>query len=913
MSKGLSFLILSVNCMLLLVISEVAYSQFELFDTGIELTNGEMYPGPGISLADFDKDGWDDITTTELTVGVVAYRNMGDGTFGLYHTFSITPIVNHVLWIDFDNDGDRDLFCAIRDNFNRLFRNDGNDVYTDISIQIRPVGPNSDSMGSTWGDYDRDGYVDLYVSNNDDFVRPNWLWHNNGDGTFDEVATDVGLNYGLENTLQSTWLDVNMDGWQDLYISEDRNGPNKLFINNQGTFTDMAPALGADAAIFSMSNTLGDFDNDGDFDIYCTNNDNGNVFYRNDNGVFVDIADTSGVAVNNCCWAGVWVDYDHDGNDDLYVCQEEFLLEDRQNSLFYNLGDGSFEAVNGYGLEGDNYNSFAAGKFDFDNDFKWDLAVTNTDPMSISAWWNSSESGNAVKMGFEGVISNTDGIGTIAKAYHNGTVHMLQTYCGENFLAQESSYEMISLGGDTLIDSLIVIWPSCWIDRYYNLPANHFFMFTEGETFQNEITSIGPGQICPEGGSVILDAGNFESYSWSTLSEGQQITATESGTYWVAVTNTFGLSDTAYFEVTIFATEYAMTEVNPPACSGDTNASIEILNNESFLIAQWNETVFDSVLTSLGAGDYTLFVTELNGCTHSEFVQIPQTDPLIVSIQADSILCYGGTTNLIAQATGGTGDVYFSWNTPTPEVAVAGNYECLGIDAMGCYYTSSISIEEPTPVEIVNLTDTACYNETVAGIVEINGGTPGYVVEWSASNPEELSSATYTLTVTDTNQCQFVFDIAVEEFAELSVMSNFINPNGGANGQIELVVIGGQPPFTYSWSNESTDNPMTNVVQGIYQCTITDANGCVVVSDSISLIDAGISEKTLSQSVFPNPFDDLLHFSIGAVQCKIVDSSGKLMFEGKVLSNGTIDTSRWPAGQYLMYVPGYQTTVLIKD
>ncbi|MFK7950005.1 MAG: FG-GAP-like repeat-containing protein, partial [Saprospiraceae bacterium] len=241
----------------------------------------------GATWVDYDNDGFLDMFTAEFfaTRFNNLYKNNGDGTFTKNTTAAITlDAASSVagVWGDYDNDGDQDLFVANTNNENNfLYRNDGNGNFTKITTGAI-VNDGGQSVGASWGDYDSDNDLDLFVANSGQ--QNNFLYTNNGDGTFTKVTTGAIVNDG-GHSHGSSWADVNNDGWLDLFVANDQNSVNYLYMNNaDGTFSKMDHRL----SLFttgggnSFGSAFADFDNDGDLDLFVANHANqGNVLIQN--------------------------------------------------------------------------------------------------------------------------------------------------------------------------------------------------------------------------------------------------------------------------------------------------------------------------------------------------------------------------------------------------------------------------------------------------------------------------------------------------------------------------------------------------------------------------------------------------------------------------------------------------------
>jgi len=269
-----------------------------------------------------------------------------------------------IAWADYDGDGDHDMYISNRvvwssegESVNRLFRNDGFDVgdpdswlFSDVTSS--PIDDDDYSQGVAWGDFDGDGDLDLYMSDlqaNDSYPAPNSLFRNDGGGVFVDIAPVSGVDDGDSGRTVS-WIDFDMDGDLDLYLCND--GPNRLWRNDgpdggnpdSWLFVDVAPTDGSDVGDdgYNMSCAWGDYDNDGDPDLYLTSYQNGvNRLLRNDGPSlsggywsFTDVAEAMGVADAGSGLGCTWGDFDGDGWLDLYVSN------DGPNRLYRNIVSG---------------------------------------------------------------------------------------------------------------------------------------------------------------------------------------------------------------------------------------------------------------------------------------------------------------------------------------------------------------------------------------------------------------------------------------------------------------------------------------------------------------------------------------------------------------------------------------------
>ncbi len=490
----------------------LSYSQIQFENNaellGVGMSCGNGFLGNGVSFYDFDNDGWDDITlTTDGTHEVTFYKNYNG--FFVEQNINIPEIdyqTKQVNWVDYDNDGDNDLFVTSDVNGNRLYQNTGNLNFTDVTVAANLPLDNLKTFGASWGDYDNDGYLDVFLSNRDlTYTIPNLLFKNNGDGTFSNVSMAAGIGTGSHLSFCSAFFDFNNDGYQDIYVSNDKEVEvNLMYQNNgDGTFTEVAEATGTAISIDAMSVTVGDYNNDGWFDLYITNAPDGNVFFRNNgNGTFTDIASQTGTSFYSVGWGAVFFDADNDTDLDLYVSSSETgsTLAYISSAFYKNQGSNLFEIPDNIGFQNDNRSSYSNAIGDINNDGLADLVVTNVNDQDIFLWQNSStNSNNWLKVRLEGTSSNKNGIGSVIEvSYNGGQKQYRYTLCGEGYLSQNSGSEFFGLGPHTEIDYVKVTWLSGHQDVLYNVAANQQLTITENTSLSiNESSHNNTIRISP--------------------------------------------------------------------------------------------------------------------------------------------------------------------------------------------------------------------------------------------------------------------------------------------------------------------------------------------------------------------------------------------------------------------------------
>lgn len=323
------------------------------------------------------------------------------------------------------------------------------------------------------------------------------------------------------------------------------------------------------------------------------------------------------------------------------------------------------------------------------------------------------------------------------------------------------------------------------------------------------------------------------------------------GTYQVTVNDLAGCSAIKTFNVTEPATLTLNTTQVNVACNSNNNGSIDLFvaGGTAPYSYNWNSGTYNTQdLNNIGAGSYSVIVTDKNGCTATTSVTITEPNALTISNNTTNVLCNGQSTGSISlSVTGGTAPYTYNWsNGATTENITnlsAGTYTVTVTDANSCVQNQNVLITEPAAIGITSsVTDVTCKGDTNGQIdITISGGTSPYNVLWSNGATTEdlsnLSPGNYSVQITDASGCVFKSSsIAVgEPSTSLTATTSITNStcNGANNGIIDLTVSGGVAPITFNWSNGETTEDVSNLAPGNYQVQISDANGCIRVKDLI--------------------------------------------------------------------------------
>ncbi|MBD3298676.1 MAG: hypothetical protein GF341_08485 [candidate division Zixibacteria bacterium] len=467
----------------------LAHAQhFTRVTTGPVVSDGGL--SRGLCCVDFDGDGFADIYVCN-SAGTAENNDLylNDGT-GSYVKILNDPIVDFAQnsdcsgWGDFDNDGDLDVFVATWSNQNnRFFTNNGDTSFTEITSGDL-VNTQTYSDYAAWSDFDRDGILDLFVGRGFN-VLTNELYFGHGDGTFTAV-TGQPLVTESARTHGCAWGDYDNDGWPDLYVANSSGQLNALYHNNgDSTFTKITTGDIATDAGFSLRSTWGDYDNDGFLDLFVSNGQGeNNVLYHNDgDGSFTKI--TTGVVVTDggASQSPLWADFDNDGFLDLLVTNGFGGLGDR-NFLYWNNGDGTFTRELTDTIVTEPGWALGGSYSDIDRDGDLDVVVGKglSGTESNAVYLNNGNSNHWLSVECEGQRSNRSAIGARVRALatiDGDTVWQMRELSSPTSFGQNGLVAWFGLGDATVVDSLIIRWPSGVITTMTNVAADQFLEVSE--------------------------------------------------------------------------------------------------------------------------------------------------------------------------------------------------------------------------------------------------------------------------------------------------------------------------------------------------------------------------------------------------------------------------------------------------
>lgn len=532
--------------------------QFTKITIGPEVTDGG--DSRSVNWIDYDKDGDLDLFVTNGPSSRAfnfLYKNNGDGSFTKVTGASVVNDLGSYdgsTWADYDNDGTTDAYSATwygqKNSLHRQYKGKFEKV-----MRGEIANDPTHSETASWGDYDNDGYADLYLANSSG-SKTNNLYKNNGDGTFTKITngphvTDIATSRSVD------WFDYDNDGDLDIFVANEGGENNSLYKNmGDGNFTAVHSGAIVTDGGDSFGSSVGDIDNDGDLDVFVANHGNENEFLytNNGDGTFTKITSDPVVTSGGYSVGSAFGDIDNDGDLDLFVTNAFSGSSPAKNFLFLNNGSGSFVKVDTGAAVNESGWSYGVAMGDYDRDGDLDIFTANCfgANQNNSLFRNEGNSNKWLTVKVNGTVSNRSGIGTKVKVkgtiggnpvWQYRQVAGQSGYCGQNLEAH------FGAGDAGVVDSLIVEFPSGQKIIQTNVTTNQVLAVTEaipagyfrGALQMSHFEEMAPMTIQFNDISLADPAQAATSWQWDLNGDGSTDATTASASFQYTMPDTYSV------------------------------------------------------------------------------------------------------------------------------------------------------------------------------------------------------------------------------------------------------------------------------------------------------------------------------------------------------------------------------------
>jgi hypothetical protein len=643
MYKRLLIFILFIHYNLLL--SQVQFSR----GNSIYKNGRSHYSGVAGGFTDLDGDFMDDLIVLDksriLEVGI--NNGVKQEIKWLNKLVASATAEYSIVAIDIENDGIKEIISAGPYTDTKIFS------IKNETLQIRQNITNSIyAQAANIVDINNDGYLDYFVCHDE---GNNSILINDKKGSFIKSnlinfntlpPSDNSGNYGSE------WADVDNDGDLDLYIAkckfgvkdeEDPRRHNMLFINDNGLFKNEAELRGLKDKGQSWTGSFADYDNDGDSDCLVTNHDRSHVLYDNDGkGYFKE--NTHGINFGKSfAFQSFWQDMDNNGFLDLLI------FGDDVTEIHYNTNGKSF-IKSSLPFSQTVINSASIG--DINNDGFWDIAAYYGEGINLPStqqdelFINNKNNNNYIKIALKGILSNTSGIGAKIISFGSWGKQLREVHSGVSYGISNSLNQIIGLGKETKLDSLMIVWPSGKVDKYYNLASNQFVIATEGRCLK-PLATVNPQKtfLCSNDSVSIKLSTNLSNIKWNNGAIGNEIFVKKAGKYYAQSKS----PDGCFTQSNVIYIQDGNNEklLNSYKDSLFVCEPIQLVTNNKFSNLKWSTS--DTSKTIVVSNSSKISISALNGCLEKVY------DSLVVTVintnltPKDLYINKNQDTSLIAQ------------------------------------------------------------------------------------------------------------------------------------------------------------------------------------------------------------------------------------------------------------------------
>lgn len=789
----------------------------------IEGTTQASWLGCGMSMADFNLDGLPDLTLANSNGTVLAYAQEDNGEFSLVHIIEGTEQAQGVAWFDADGDDDLDLMVTRRFARIQLFMRSEETLVEEAPDRGFPANVDWECRGLSIADYDQDGDLDVYVCMYHDGttgLSPNLLFANDGSGFFTDVTEAAGVGNGIQHTFQAIWFDYDLDGDLDLWVINDRDVyPNALYQNQgNGTFIDVAPDLNAAQAIFGMTATVGDYDNDGEMELFCTNIENEPNLMLDRNGpLYQSVGALLGVDGMQYSWGACWVDADGDMWSDLMVGTYRFPNTLPYDNYYYqNSENGQVFSDETAAWPNEQTQLYCVGVMDVNQDLAPDVIGFGNMPFLQVLKNTTAEEELApgrLSVRLCATETNRWAIGALIEVHAGGQTQTQFVSNGSDFMTQQADAHYFGLADVAIVDSVVVKWPDGMREVWMNVEPNTELMLIQKST----TAALGiSGALCDEGAIQVTVPFEAPIQLWNgDPFDGTVIEVTEPGEYVLTSQWMGGLFE--WTETLVVEEEPAhvfTVEWSAPSCAGE--AGLLAWTAEAGLEVEFGGLLWPS--------------SEIN---------VPFPADSLVVVTTDTVSGCVETHQFVL---------------PEPPV-------------LGLYLDYS-----PAP----------CHDDVAQIEGAGYGGTPPYLLNWNGADQSDLQPGFLSMSLTDAQGCvvDSVMEIVIPDPLDMS--ATVINEDVGGDASISLSISGGTPPYNVLWNTGAIgDTVLSNLTEGLYSWVVEDANGCLLLGLQ-DIINVGIgTNSSLGWAWTPSPAGWRLQLGQGmedGATLEILDFTGSLQF-----------------------------------
>jgi len=738
----------------------------------LEATTQASWLGCGMSLSDFNLDGLDDLTFANSDGSVVAYAQLPEGGFEIVYNIPGEEQAQGVSWFDADGDEDLDLLLTRRFSRIELHMRVGDNLVEEAPDRGFPINSDWEGRGLAIADYDLDGDLDVYVClyhDGNGSTAENLLFRNDGAGFFSDVTAIAGVGNGIQHSFQAIWFDCDEDGDEDLWVINDRDiYLNALYENlGDGTFVDIAQDVGAAQAISGMTATVGDHDNDGIMELFCTDIENEpNTMLDRTGEIYQEVGPGLGVDGLRYSWGGCFVDADGDMWSDLMVATYRFPVAIPYDNYFYlnQYPDAGFEDVTEAAWPNEQTQLYCVGVCDIDQDLAPDVIGFGNAPFAQVLRNTTAEDDippGRLAVRLCGTETNRWAIGAEVEVHAGGVTQKQFVSNGSDYMTQQTCTRYFGLADVSFVDSVVVQWRGGEREAWYGLHSNSTLSLIEGSSTAHLSVE---GSSCGDDVPTVTAPFDAPLIRWNgEVADSPTIDLTASGMYVVECEWMGGLFVwTDSIEWVLPGPHGFTVEWTEPACHGE-DGTLGWVADEG-LSVEFEGEIWGPVVTNLSnAAGETAFITvdEETGCAENHGFVLSEPEPLGVFMEYFPALCY----------------------------------------------------EDAAQVQVSGF-----------------GGTPGYVVNWSGVDPSDLPEGQVDFTLTDVNGCVLDSSIEVVIPAPLAIEVEVVHEDQGNDGSLVLDISGGTAPYSILWNDGTEgDTALTGLGQGVYSWLVEDANGCLLL------------------------------------------------------------------------------------